>query len=426
MTTVSRTAPRVGLFGLLGAGNTGNDVSLEAVLDYLRRAHPDAVIDAMCSGPELVEAKYGIPAIPVLWYARYQRRASGVVASLLKVLGKLVDAVRTATWVRRHDVVIVPGAGALEATLPVKPFGFPYAMFVLCASGRLFRTKVALVSVGANMINQPLTRWFLTAAARLAYYRSYRDAQSRDAMRRRGLDVASDRVYPDLAFAAPVPPADAGDAATIGVGVMAYYGGNDERRDAAHIHACYVATMKLFAQWLVDTGHNVRLFGGDSKFDVSIARDVLAHVTARRPDLAAGRICVAPTVSFTDLMREMSGVGMVVATRYHNVLCALKLGKPTIALGYSDKFAALMSGMALSEFCQSASDLDIDRLTVLFTELENRAPQLRRTMAGRHAETARLTAEQFAWLSAALFPAAAPARSPSGAGVSPPPPAISR
>ena len=50
MTSPGVAGPRVGLFGLLGSGNVGNDASLEAVLAYLRADHPDAVIDAMCMG----------------------------------------------------------------------------------------------------------------------------------------------------------------------------------------------------------------------------------------------------------------------------------------------------------------------------------------------------------------------------------------
>lgn len=38
-------APRVGLFGLLGSGNVGNDASLDAVLGYLKAYHPDAVLE---------------------------------------------------------------------------------------------------------------------------------------------------------------------------------------------------------------------------------------------------------------------------------------------------------------------------------------------------------------------------------------------
>lgn len=409
----SSTAQKVGLFGLLGSGNTGNDVSMESVLNYLRREHPDAIVDAMCGGPEVVEAKYGIPAIPVLWYAGHQADAPGVVAIGLKTLGKAIDAVRTAVWVSRHDIVIVPGAGALEATLPMKPFGFPYAMFLLCAAGRVFGTKVALVSVGASVINQPLTRRFLDAAARLAYYRSYRDVLSKDAMRHRGLVSAQDCVYTDLAFASPVPSARAGDMRTVGVGVMAYYGGNDDRRDAAEIHASYVTTMKAFTLWLTDSGHKVRLFSGDDRYDNSVAHEILAHVRTCRPDLGDDIVTAASAASFVEVAREMAAVGMVVATRYHNVVCALKLGKPTIALGYSEKFLTLMASMGQSEFCQPASRLDVDRLSRLFADLENRAGVVRQAIAERNVANAELIDSQFAALSAVLFPATM-APSPSG------------
>ena len=396
--------PKVGLFGLLGSGNTGNDVSMESILSYLRSVHPDAAIDAMCGDPKALRAKYGINGIPVLWYHQHDKSAPGIPANVLKVLGKGIDAVRTASWVRRHDVVIVPGAGALEATLPVRPFGFPYSMFLLCASGRIFGTKVALVSVGASMIKQPLTRRFLDGAARLAFYRSYRDETSREAMRRRGIDTSADNVYPDLAFAATAPPTDIGDLNTVGLGVMAYYGSNDEKLDAGTIHTAYVANMKSFTRWLLDNGHRVRLFGGDSKFDYAVAQEILADVRNYRPELGQEWASVTQVQSFGELMEEMASVGVVVATRYHNVLCALKSCKPTIALGYSQKFMSLMSSMGLAEFCQPASELDGDLLIKQFTELKAQSSSLRQAMIERNAENTRLLNEQFARLSAELLP----------------------
>ena len=398
-------APRVGLFGLLGSGNIGNDAQLESVLAYLKTDHPDAVLDAMCMGPEKVGARYGIDAIPLLWYQKYEQQASGATANVLKVLGKAVNAVRTASWVCRHDVVIVPGAGVLEATLPLWPWGVPYTMFLVCAAGRFFGTKVALVSVGASIINQRATRWLFNSAARLAFYRSYRDEQSRDAMQQRGLDTSRDQVYPDLAFAVPAPPYDAGDPQTVGVGVMAYYGGNDDRRHAEQIHAAYVEKMKHFTRWLVDSGHRVRLFGGDNKWDDDIVEEILADVRAHRPDLGPALVTAQPISSFAELMREVAPVGTVVATRYHNVLCALKLCKPTVSLGYSPKFASLMADMGMPEFCQDVHSLDVNRLIEQFTDLETRSAQLRDAMAKLNAAKEERLNQQFAALSAVLFPA---------------------
>ena len=106
-------------------------------------------------------------------------------------------------------------------------------MFLLCTSGRLFGTKVALVSVGANVIHQRVTRRLVTAAARRAFYRSFRDSSARDAMRQMGLDTSGDAVYPDLAFSLPVPAAGEREAAgAVGVGVMEYSGSNDDRQHA--------------------------------------------------------------------------------------------------------------------------------------------------------------------------------------------------
>jgi polysaccharide pyruvyl transferase WcaK-like protein len=401
--------PRVGLFGYLGSGNIGNDASMESVLGYLSADHPDAILDAMCMGPERLKGQYGIEAIPLLWYRKYEQQASGVTAIALKVIGKGVDAFRTASWVRRHDVVIVPGMGVLEASLPVRPWGYPYTMFLLCASGRTFGTKVALVSVGANVANGRLTRWLFNSAARLAFYRSYRDIGSRDSMPQRGLDRTQDHIYPDLVFGIPAAPYDPGDAQTVGVGVMAYYGTNDDRKQAAEIYASYVEKMKSFVRWLVDSGRRIRLLVGDTSDD-SVVQEILADLRAHRPNLEASWVVAEPVSSFAELTRAMAPVGTVVATRYHNVMCALKLSKPTLSIGYAAKHDILMADMGLSEFCQSARSLDVGRLIEQFTELESRSAQLRLTMREHNTANARLLDDQFATLSAVLFPVGEPAR----------------
>jgi len=402
----SAATPRVGLFGLLGSGNIGNDALMESVLRYLKAQHPDARLDAMCKGPDGVRERYGVAAIPLNWYQNYEERASHLTAVTLKTLGKGVDVFRTASWVRRHDVVIVPGSGVLEASLPLRPWGMPYAMFLLCAWGRLFGTKVALVSVGATVINQRLTRWLFNSAARLAFYRSYRDAESRDVMRRQGLDVTDDNVYPDLAFGIPVPPHDPGDPQTVGVGVMDYHGANDDRRHADEIYTSYIETMKSFVRWLVDDGRRIRLLVGDTNnSDGRVVQEILADLRAHRPDLDPSRIIAAPVSSFAELMQAMAPVSTVVATRFHNVICALRLAKPAISLGYAPKFAALMTDMGLSEFCQSAYSLDAGRLIEQFCELEKRQAQLRQTIKDRNVAYERLLDSQFSELSAMLFPA---------------------
>jgi polysaccharide pyruvyl transferase WcaK-like protein len=398
--------PRVGLFGLLGSGNIGNDASMEVVLRYLQTSHPGAVVDAMCRGPEEVTAKFGIGAVPLLWSQRYEGRAAGLGAKPLKVLGKGLDVFRTAAWVRKHDAVIVPGMGALEASLPLKPWQTPYAMFLLTVSGRLTGTKTAMVSVGANQISQRVTRWLFDTAARAAFYRSYRDQQSYDAMVQRGVDVSRDRVYPDLVFALPAPPYHPGDPGIVGLGVMAYSGTNTEqdRARAQEISDAYVAKIQRFTRWLLDNGRQVRLFVGDNQWDNTVVDAIVTDARAHRPDLDETWVVAESITSFAELTQAMMPAGIVVATRYHNVMCALKLEKPVISVGYAAKNVAIMTDAGLGEFCQHSNTLNVDKLIEQFTELESRAEEVRHAIAKRNEQNRQLLGEQFAALSALLIP----------------------
>jgi polysaccharide pyruvyl transferase WcaK-like protein len=401
----SASAPRVGLLGGLGSGNLGNDASMESILGYMKAEHPDAVLDALCTGPEQLRDKYGIEAIPLLWYQKHEQRTSGLTATALKAVSRGIDPFRTASWVRRHDVVIVPGMGVLEASLPMRPWQLPYTMFVLCLSGRIFGTKVALVSVGARVINQRLTRWLLRWAAGLAFYRSYRDTASRDAMYRPGRDALPDPVYPDLVFGMPPSAHGPGDAKTVGVGVMAYRGTNDDdRRQAEQIHRSYRAKIEYFVGWLVDNGYKVRMLIGDANgSDDSVVQEILAGLRVRRPDLDPAQVIAEPVSSYADLTRAMAPVSMVVATRYHNIVCALQLGKPTISIGYAEKNAELMAGMGLAEYCQLINSLDVSRLIEQFIRLQGDSAELRQKVLARNAVNEQLAKDQFDKLSAVLF-----------------------
>lgn len=406
------SAARVGVFGLLGSGNLGNDGSLGAVLAYLRRDHPQAVVEALCGGPEAVTARFGIRATRLHWYRGEYRTASRAGAIAGKGLGKLVDVFRTAAWVRRQDVVIVPGMGVLEATLPLRPWGFPYSLFLLCASGRLLGTRVALVGVGAAPIGNRATRTLVRWSARLAAYRSYRDGPSREAMRAMGVDTARDEVCPDLAFSLPTVRAPLGAPGQVCVGVMDFHGGDDDRARAEEIHRRYLDGVIRFVRALVEEGRPVRLLTGDG-CDAPVVAAILGAVDSPL-------VTAAEPASLDDLMRETSAAGTVVATRYHNLICALKTGTPTLALSYATKSEALMARMGLGAYCHPAREVDAERLLEQFRELEKRAPELRRTLAERNRVAVEQLESQFTALTAALFPAAAGHDRPdAGAGTGP-------
>lgn len=296
-------------------------------------------------------ARYGVLITRLRLYNTQTQRALGVTAaavkSLMVPLRIIVDAFRIGTWVRRHDVVMVPGIGVLETSLPLRSWHTPHSMFLVSAFGRTFGTKVALVSAGANDI-RPLARCLVIAAARLAYYRSFRESFSRDAMRRMGLNTSGDDVYPDLAFALPIPRDVSVVAGMVGVGVIDYHSSNDGCRQADQLHASYVEKMKSFVLWLVDNGRSVRLFTTDVH-DECVRDEVIAYLRAHRPQL---------------------GPSQIVAEPVHSV--------------------------------------DIDRLIEQFAELESRSAQLQQMFMERTAANVRLLNHQFATVSELLFRSSEP------------------
>ena len=155
--------PRIGLVGWFGSGNIGNDGTLEALLGHLRTAYPQAAVDVLTNAPDVVTERYGLPATQLHWL-HSPHPAGAPQRSLARravrvAHGAMRDACLMAAWVRRHDVAIVPGTGSLETTTAIRPWQLPWSLFILSASGRLLGTRVALVSVGASVVTDRLTRW---------------------------------------------------------------------------------------------------------------------------------------------------------------------------------------------------------------------------------------------------------------------------
>jgi polysaccharide pyruvyl transferase WcaK-like protein len=68
-------------------------------------------------------------------------------------------------------------------------------------------------------------------------------------------------------------------------------------------------------------------------------------------------------------MGVVAGCDIVVATRFHNVVGALALGKPVISVGYAKKNDMLLAGLGLGDFCQHIESLDPDLLMRQFAAL---------------------------------------------------------
>jgi polysaccharide pyruvyl transferase WcaK-like protein len=368
----SRRGLRIALLGQFGVGNFGNEGSLEAMLDFLRRSRPDAEITCICVDPSAVEREHHIAGIPIGGHAPEGKLFGLVNKALLKVPGRLLNWVEGLRQMRRFDLLIVPGTGILD-DFSTGPFGVPYALARWCASARLCGVRIAFVSIGAGPIVHRLSRWLMTRATSLAAYRSYRDELSRRFMMSIGFDVAGDEVFPDLAFGLDAPPPQArlsqsDGSLTVGVGIMSYYGWSMDPAQGQAIYDAYMAKITSFVSWLLEQGHRVRLLIGET-VDQSAVDDLRSRIGAIGEGELLARLTFEPATSLHDIMRQMAGTDVVIATRYHNVVCALKVGRPTISLSYARKNDEVLASMGLAGFHQNVEEFSVDLLKAQFDAL---------------------------------------------------------
>ena len=401
-----RFGPRICIFGHFGSTNLGNEGSLESMLGFLQESFPDSETACACRLPDELTARYGIEGISlygVQYSSATARIANRLTLGVISRLSNLLHAYRT---LRRFDIVIVPGTGILD-DFGETWRGMPLTLFEWGIAARLARRPFCLVCIGAGPIRSPISLRLMRSAARLARYRSYRDKVSRNYMKTIGLDVESDPVVPDIAFRLPAPPADnlhpSSRVLTVGVGVMAYRGWFGHLPGGKEIYLAYLTKMTAFLQWLLKRGYSIRLVIGETTDEAAvndISERIGLPIDSGPPQ--PGKLVSEPTRSLHDLMHQLSDTDVVVATRYHNVVCALRIGKPVISIGYAKKNDDLLDAVGLSDFCQSIEALDVDLLIDQFLRVIDQrdrfAEQIRATVANFREQLHKQEAERLSKL----------------------------
>src|SRR5262245_33001012 len=110
---------RIGLFGNFGGSNFGNEGTLEAMLNFLRRVLGDAEFVCICSEPDNASARYGITALPI----RVPRQADASYVE--KIAYRFADLAHVVRNVRDFEVLIIPGTGVLD-DFGESPQGMPF------------------------------------------------------------------------------------------------------------------------------------------------------------------------------------------------------------------------------------------------------------------------------------------------------------
>jgi polysaccharide pyruvyl transferase WcaK-like protein len=296
------------------------------------------------------------------------------------------------------EMLIIPGTGLLTDAYGLSGFG-PYSLFKWSIIAKLRGSKVLFVSVGAGPIDSTLGKYFVKSALSIADFRSYRDEASMACLKGIGFRTNSDRVYPDLAFSLPEIAMRRDDEKLegkpiVGLGVMTYAGMYVAEKPSEKKYEEYLGNLVVFAGWLLAHDYVIRLLIGDAHdSDVSKAFKYLLRGSCAKYD--EDRIIDQPAVSVEQLLTQIAATDMVVATRFHNVLLALVLNKPVIAISFHSKCTSLMRDMGLTGYCHDINHMNAGRLTEQFQSMEKNAETLKPVIRQRVKQMRNALDEQY-------------------------------
>lgn len=395
---------RIGLISPYSGGNLGNAAIISAAIANIRKRIPGVGIIGITLNPDDTRRRHGIEAFPLAGVSRphYGLFSSGnsksgqlrtpriaqikqwlkkipVLRSLLTTIRvcsmELVHIVAAARVVRKLDLAIVPGGGALDEFWG-GPWGHPWTLFKWTVLTRVHGVPFLFVSVGKCSLERPLSRFFVRIALRLAKYRSYRDCDSKMAVQNL-IDAPNDPVYPDLAFSFPCPavrtsyPNDSKDCRlVVGVSPIAYcdprvWPLKDEQR-----YSAYVRHLAEMVKWLLKERYGVLFFTTDGP-DAAAVEDVQAMISGHAMDADAIQILPGSAdQSPDDLLKEISKADLIIASRLHGVILSHLNITPVLALSFDPKVDAHMNAVRQKNYCLNIEHLPLDLLIERFTALK--------------------------------------------------------
>lgn len=400
------TPTRIAFYGNFGAGNLGNEVTLQTAIEQTRRRIPQAQLLCICTNPDDVVARHGISAIPSTAPRASLPPARGALRKILRGLfrrlpAELRHSLACLKVLRRCDLLIVAGTG-IVTDLSCGPMSWPYDMLKLSVLATLCRTRVLFISVGVGPIHYPLGRWLIRSSLRLASYRSYRDESSKRCAQGIGFDARADAVYPDLVFGLSretLPrSAQPGRQVIVGLGLKDYSAPMNDAQ--ANTYREYLDGMVDFVLQLQSRGYVVRLLIGDVAYDTSVREDFIRTLQTR--DARAPLPLCEPVPTVQELLRQLIETDVVISPRFHNLVLALILEKPVIALVDLPKVDALLRDLGLARYCLPLETLRPAELLARFEQLQGEAGTLKTYISEQAEKYRNALDEQYAAVFAPL------------------------
>jgi polysaccharide pyruvyl transferase WcaK-like protein len=403
---VPADCPRIALLTPYNGGNLGDAAIQDAVIGNLRLRLPGAQFSGISlNGDNFVE-RHGTRSFPLCgsdgpfyrmyrgnvtdqpgdgeslartcsaksWNSTLIKRALKRVPALWPCL-KMIHALGRRVYrevrhcaggyrfLRMQDLLIVSGGGQLDEEWG-GPWGHPFTLFKWAVLARTARVPYAIASVGACNIASTTSRLFLSAALRMAQYRSYRDNHSRDIASRLLQRPVGESVVPDLAFSLPpsdlLPPAGIRSIAPgrtiVAISPIAYAKPGSWPCPNRALHDRYLQQMTDVVAQLLVRGYFLVIVCSSLGDDERVILELLERLDEQFREIVARQIHIPRIRTWKDLIASLRDVDLLIASRLHSAILGFLTQTPTVAISFDPKVDWVMEDVGQTDYLMHIRD----------------------------------------------------------------------
>jgi len=294
------------------------------------------------------EIKRTLKRVPVL------RRCLPVLAIIPREIFHIVAGYR---FLRRIDLLVVSGGGQLNEEWG-GAWGHPFALFKWAVLARTARVPYAFASVGSGYVISTAARVFVSAALRMACYRSYRDKNTRELATGLMGRVTADPVVPDLAFSLSsselLRTGAIGEIAqgktVIAISPIAYAKPGFWSFDDGALYDRYVQEMAQVISLLLGRGCFLVIVCSSLGHDETVILDLLARLDDESKHRLDGQMHIPKITTWKHLVAALRDVDLLIASRLHSTILGFMSQTPTLAISCEPKVDWVMEDVGQTDY----------------------------------------------------------------------------
>ena len=314
------------------------------------------------------EVKSALKRVPALSQClKVAGRTRRVAARLRRVAARILMEVRHSVegyrFLRTQHLLVVSGGGQLTEEWG-GAWQHPFGLFKWAILARVARVPYVVASVGASRFESTASKMFISAALRMARYRSYRDKNSRDVATGLLRQATADSVAPDLAFSLlpsqlPLPAsirAMARSRKVIAISPISYGKPGMWSFQNRALYDRYVREMAQVVSQLLGRGCFLVIVWSCLGADKSVIDELLRHLDEGSKQRLAEQLLIPTIETWSDLVATLRDTDFLIASRLHSAILGFVSETPTVAISSGSKVDRVMADLDQTDYLVQIRD----------------------------------------------------------------------